>query len=410
MTAISGALGSVIGYLGGEAAEPGIFERLLWPQRFYNDIGLFNLLKICIFMPMGGPVHSAALKTLDKFRDNGLYYGSHQGNFLGTGFYPDSRMKYHHRSGSDPTKHKDVRNGLWLEVLLRVRPHIAVKPAVALDDDEDKGEPGKPFKPRRTIQLVYHLQLRGSNYMKAKKLHPDAVFVQEDKVLAWRVLLGVFASELSSLGLAISLGVYEHLDWLAVYLCVPLLFKFLAVLCSIIREDLEEIDDEETTTSQIEIFEIDMADHNYMIIESPARILLQFFRHYGHPRRSRWSEISSILLVYGFVLYFPAGLVSLLWMDPTIQYIWLGYQIYAIMAMHILRLLGATGIGRTEERIARALGKDEVVVLVSKQGKAVVASLSWTAVNGVAEGRNKTIEIVRNHRERIEVAGNQAVV
>ena len=38
MSALSGALGSIIGYLGAEIAEANIFDRLLWPQRFYNDL------------------------------------------------------------------------------------------------------------------------------------------------------------------------------------------------------------------------------------------------------------------------------------------------------------------------------------------------------------------------------------
>ncbi|KAJ4152251.1 hypothetical protein NW754_004046 [Fusarium falciforme] len=37
-TAIVSALGAVLGYLGAEVAEESIFERILWPQRFFNYI------------------------------------------------------------------------------------------------------------------------------------------------------------------------------------------------------------------------------------------------------------------------------------------------------------------------------------------------------------------------------------
>ena len=36
MNALAGALGSVIGYLGTEAADTALFEALLWPERCYS--------------------------------------------------------------------------------------------------------------------------------------------------------------------------------------------------------------------------------------------------------------------------------------------------------------------------------------------------------------------------------------
>src|SRR5436853_3420182 len=77
--AIAGALASMIGYLGTEAAEPTIFERLLWPQRFYHDNSLGGLVQSAFLMPMGGPIHKAALEVLDMFRKRGLYRGLQRG-------------------------------------------------------------------------------------------------------------------------------------------------------------------------------------------------------------------------------------------------------------------------------------------------------------------------------------------
>ena len=87
MTATTAALGAIIGYLGAEVAEGDIFERLLWPQRFYNHLELDAVIKLAFLMPMGGPVHRAALITLDNFRKNGLYRGHCQGQMLGTAFF-----------------------------------------------------------------------------------------------------------------------------------------------------------------------------------------------------------------------------------------------------------------------------------------------------------------------------------
>jgi hypothetical protein len=82
MTAIAGALGSVIGYVGGEVADRALFERLLWPQRFYNDFTFGGFVRLALLMPMGGPVHKAAIETLEKFRENGLYNGAVRGDML----------------------------------------------------------------------------------------------------------------------------------------------------------------------------------------------------------------------------------------------------------------------------------------------------------------------------------------
>jgi hypothetical protein len=80
---ITGALGTILGYLGAEVAEESTFERLLWPQRYYNDISPVILLRLTLFMPSGGPLHRAALETLSRFQKNGLYLGKTRGNMLG---------------------------------------------------------------------------------------------------------------------------------------------------------------------------------------------------------------------------------------------------------------------------------------------------------------------------------------
>ena len=99
MSALSGALGSIIGYLGAEVAEATIFERLLWPQRFYNDFNLTISIKLALLMPMGGPLHCAALQTLDVFNEKGLYLGLGRGQLdLGNVERPHKQKTYLLRS------------------------------------------------------------------------------------------------------------------------------------------------------------------------------------------------------------------------------------------------------------------------------------------------------------------------
>jgi len=312
MTAIAGALGSVIGYLGGEAAEVSIFERLLWPQRFYNQVGPLPFIGMCVVLPMAGPLHGAALKTLDKFRDNGIYSTYYRGHLLGTAFYGASKQKYHDRSGSEPSEASEVRNGFWPEVLRRVRPK-----------ERQPRRSTAALEPRRARQVIYHLHLSNAG---AKAPDSNTILIEEDSV-TWHVILGTVASEITAIALALFIGIYEDLIWLAVYFCIPLLLKICGIMCSVRREPLAETD----PNCPAEIVQINTADGDFLLIEGPAPVIRQFFRHYGHPKRSHWREIMSIILVYAFVLYFPAGLLSLLWMEPTIQYLWLGYQVYAIL-------------------------------------------------------------------------------
>jgi len=49
----------------------------------------------------------------------------------------------------------------------------------------------------------------------------------------------------------------------------------------------------------------------------------------------------------------------LLWEDPHGQYLWLGYRVYTILAMHLVRLAGWGDCWMTQVRIARLLQEGE---------------------------------------------------
>lgn len=389
MSALSGALGSIIGYLGAEVAEATIFERLLWPQRFYNDFNLTICIKLALLMPMGGPLHRAALQTLDAFNENGLYLGSRRGDMLGTAFYSQLPFKYFARSiVNEEDMAKEVRNGFWVEVLRSVPKKTKSDP------------PGV----ERAVQPVHRLKLQA-----AVANDKIGVIISEDAV-SWRSFAGICSSELSAVAISIAIGVDRRSIWLACYLCVPLLLKFLAVCVSVHRDPIQTdtvIPQHDTPPSspQTEIFQIEERPGvGYSIIEGPDPVVQQFFRHFGHPKRKlkwdRFREVASIIIVYAFVLYFPAGLVSLLWMDPTTQYYWLGYQIYTIIAMHVARLLGFMGCGRTEERIAKLLNRERRVILQSKDGSAVSATLHTEEATSVQDARDRVKNIILDHGPR----------
>lgn len=424
--AIAGALGSIIGYLGAEVAQEGLFWRLLWPQRYYNDFNITILFRMAFLIPMGGPLHRAALATLDCFHDKGLYIGSGRGNMLGTAFMRNIELGYYARSiQAECETRAEARNGFWVEVLRRVNSKVEL--ALAPGQDPEANTLGKQ-RPHRATQIFCHLKLRqldGEHF----KEHNKTYSISEGTV-TWRSWAGIVSSELSALVIALVAGIYMQCIWLAVYLCIPLVLKLFSVMISVRREqitpihqkiklkmepadDLENPKTQDPTQSQqddlcatTEIFEVDDLDHGFFVIEGPPDVVLQFFRHYGHPIRDqkapledRAREVIAMALCYGFVLYFPAGLLALLWESSPVQYLWLGYQVYTILAMHFVRLFGWGDCGMTQVRIARLLQEGKEVWLKSPNGSAVGAVLTISQARSVSDGMQRVKDIVEMHNK-----------
>lgn len=394
------ALGSVLGYAGGEVAEVATFERLLWPQRFYNDTTLPTMLKQALFMTMGGPLHSAALKTLDVYRTHGLYRGPGRGNFLGTAFYPDLGIRYKSQlRPGDPGYDGDneVRNGFWVEVLRELDRDVTNAGRGINPKPDAEAADGGRF---RALQAVHHLRLR---FTGAKEKPARNTRVLSEDRITWRTLLGIMLSETVAIAaaiVAILLGTW----WMAIFMVVPLLLKLLSLLFHVRREGLQSapVATERRVSGEAlgeaatkDIFEILGLQQGFLLIEAPAPVAKQFFRHYGHPHRGgmaglvkdRWREVACIAVTYAFVVYFPAGLILSIWMDERMQYLWLAYELYAVLAMHILRLFDWQGSGRTEHVAAKHLGIEGAEVwLRSAGGATVAATVKTDLVHRYSEG------------------------
>ncbi|KIX03986.1 uncharacterized protein Z518_07539 [Rhinocladiella mackenziei CBS 650.93] len=398
LDSLAGALGSIIGYLGAEAAEPYLFERLLWPQRFYNSNSLSNLLVSAFLMPMGGPLHRAALGTLDRFRRKGLYRGSQRGHMLGTAFYPDTglRFKLHGYDGADLDT--EVRNGLWVNVLRRLRNYN-------LEDRSSSGgkvdEEEQVSKVRRAVQMVHHLHLSVSNVGQSSPERARA-FCEDSISLATPFVM--IASETTAVACALLILLAEQrYFWFAALMCMPLALKLASLVCCVRREpatpSIRASDGAEL------LVEIDDYDHGFPLISGPEEVVRQFFRHWGHPvRTDRWDrvrELMSMTLIFGFVFCFPVGLLSLLWVNPTIQIVWLAYQMYVIAVMHLNRLIGFEGPGRLEDRLAHELAKKGSVCLYSKNGGTLQANLTSIPVSRIREGREVVEKIASQHSKKL---------
>ncbi|KAG9749475.1 hypothetical protein KCU73_g6819, partial [Aureobasidium melanogenum] len=391
---ITGALGTILGYLGAEVAEESVFERLLWPQRYYNDLSLIILLKLVFLMPSGGPLHRAALETLTDFQKNGLYLGKTRGNMLGTAFYSRLNVSYFARTlTGQENAAKETRNGF----LVRISRSLAHGHATRQDDHEKLLSDLKVDK--RAHIPMHQIYIRSSRNQTPTSR--ESVVVSEDK-LTWKCFIGVVASELTAIIAAVVAGTYTHTAWLVVYFLLPLLFKIISFGTSVRREGLRAASDNE---SEVEtIFELEDLNHGLFLIQGPDYLIRQFCRHYGHPIRgvnvapNRWREIMSMALVYLFVAYFPAGLIALLWLNDDAQALWLTYQLYIVFVMHFSRLLGLNGCSRTEEHIARYLKKGKEVILSDSTAASVSFRVETVWLQNVTEGRKGVADKIGAHK------------
>lgn len=409
---LSGALGAILGYLGAEAADTVLFERLLWPERFYNDFSdISTLLKLSLLLSMGGPIHAAALKTLEKMGRQGLYLGSRRGNLLGTAFFPDTGVRCSCSPRGETRNDDDTesRNAFWVDVVRRLN-HKSSGFGTRLPNFDDENPGHKERSTRfRTLRTVHHLTLRPVNPAETRvssSTMPDVHVAEENK--KWRTLLGVLCSELMSIATAVIAILIDGRRggwWMAIYMFIPSLAKTFAFFFSVNREPLEAIQEQTKTdgvvTHCIKNYKlVDQQDQGfYLVITGPRSVVTQFFRHYGHPLRNtgsgRWREIISIIIIYAFVLYFPVGLAANLWLSDRLQYLWLSYQLYTVFAMHLLRLIGWQRCGSTQEGVARAILTGKKVWLRSEPGTMVSASWRTTYVPNVSSAEDTVSQLMK---------------
>lgn len=325
---------------------------------------------------------------------------------------------------------QDVRNGFWIEVMRFVKqsnPQPRAKQSSSLS--------AEPPASIRAVQSIYCLNLEFC-FMEAA-LSENESFITEDGITFWTVA-GIICSELSSMALATVTGVMFLLGnmgvspsdlWIIRFFYIPLCLKLAALVLSVRREKLKfEFDDDASlatitppmrtntdpadisaapvkASNHFEVFEVVCPSIGCILITVDKRslhLMLQFFRHYGHPIRStqndRLRELASIAVIYCFLLYFPIGLLLLSWMTGPIQYIWLGQQVYCVIAMHISRLFGWQGCGRTEERAANLLISHGVVCLRGENGY-VRATMEIKQTQSVATARALVKEIIEKTTE-----------
>jgi hypothetical protein len=424
-TSVNNALGTLLGYLGSEVATPDVFERLLWPARFYSGFDIFKVPNMAFFMPMGGPLHKAALMTLDKIISNGLLKGRNQGHMLGSPFYHDTRANYTVYDCVDTRiKEKEhVRNGFWTQVIANLPiPYRTFEYEGYGTKDNPEVRASTQAVRSRAIHRVSHLKL-------SVPMHkpPSSQVINGDvEGTSVQTYLALIITEVSGIAVACCvMAVWK--SWFMLLWLVPLILKLVSCSFAVDRHPLEipvsalpqsvqsskesrgqhhtmkKEDEKALLPSRQKKFEINGLPHGFLIIEGDENLVLQFFRHYGHPIRNRFHEYVQIIIIIQFGLVFPVGLLcSLLWMPVGIQYVWMSYQLYATCAMHVYRYAGGQTWATTEERIAKAFakaaakGQPQRVFLGGKQG-VLMAELDVTYHNRYRYGKIYSDELLHGN-------------
>ncbi|KAJ4414710.1 hypothetical protein N0V82_007762 [Gnomoniopsis sp. IMI 355080] len=365
---IFGGFGAVIGYIGGEAATADWFERLLWPQRFFSGFRLASVPSVALLLPMGGPLHKAALSTLDVMHHHGLMKGAYRGHMLGTPFFRSQDWSYTmHGNEFSETHTEPLRNCLWARAisLLPVGEQVVTKSSL----DEEKGT--RPQSVLRAQVAVNHLTLSWPTTNDRSRLP----FVPEPSGTPnLRVYLGIITAEATAIIVALALAVTSRTTWSILFL-VPLFLRLLSASLAIHREKLLSPKLTVTATDPPVDFEVHcpQSDGSFMMITGPPTLVLQFVRHFGHPVRSRWREVTQLACIAAFGLFYPFGLLcSMVWMPLSVQCVWLSYETYLIAAMHVARYTWS-GLGSTTEaRIAQALMSPEAREAGGKEGASIL--------------------------------------
>ncbi|KAF4541536.1 uncharacterized protein LTHEOB_8531 [Lasiodiplodia theobromae] len=402
-------LGTLIGYLGAEAATIHLFERILWPQRFWNRLSPRNAFLAIFFMPMGGPLHKAALQTLDSFFEHGLFKGGHMGHMLDTAFFQDYKLEYTVWIDGEPIEKEHTRNGLWIRAISELRmPALknlkqkteeaeTTKAGIVKTEEVECLEAGTVEEPPvRSTTSYSHLVLAYN----IKKATNPPVIRNDTGTISPQVYVGVVLSELTG----IAVGTIAACIWksgLATLWFIPLLLKLTSTFAAVAREDLTRPADntEGETDKCFEIYH----RNGVLVIQGKESVVLQFFRHYGHPIRDRGREILQFIIIICLGFVFPVGLViSIMWMPVPMQYLWLGYQLYATLAMHVYRYANGHLWGTTEEAIIAGFNecsrKDlplSQVILRGQDGTEVVATINTTYCKNLKEAKQKASERLR---------------
>jgi hypothetical protein len=354
------AIGAVLGYIGAEAATKQCLERLLWPQRAYSNFSLRSAPMLALLTPMGGPLHKVGMKVLDVLFEHGLLKSPRTGHMLGTTFFPKLGWSYTiWDENGEKLKSEELRNNVWVRALEHMAIPTATRPYLEGSSSGSEGEAEKgitaPTVVRALVTVSHFTFTKATDKDKTSKLP----FVSEPtKTPTLRIFAAIFVSELSAIIVAIILLAVVKSLW-AIWWFAPLLLRLLSAFFTLHRQPVLPLEASAFDEKQCD-YEVHcpQAKANFILLTGPRSVVDQFFIHYGHPDRNRFLEVIQFAIIVLLGSVFPFGLFcSAIWMPLNVQYAWLCYQLYVVVAMLITRYYHGGDSTNTEAHIAEEFSK-----------------------------------------------------
>lgn len=359
---VFGAFGTVLGYIGAEAATGRVFEGLIWPQRSVSNFRLSQTPWRALLTPMGGPMHKAALKVFDVIYRHDLFNGPNHGHMLGTAFFPELHWKYTmYGQGLDEAHTEPLRNCIWARAM-RLLPMVEPNPKTRSSPRDEEMALKRPHNQGDVVRArfrVNHLTITKATGSDKQNVR---TFIHESpKSTEFRTVMAIFASELTAVTMAVTVAIWFRTPWALIWI-IPLILRLISALLAVERERLIPLTSSTAATDPHCDFKIHSPETqpNFLLITGPPAVVLQFVRHYGHPKRNRFRELMQLAVVAAFGCLFPLELVcSTIWMNQPLQNIWLSYQLYCVLAMHVTRYSRRGSSSDTASALAEALSKED---------------------------------------------------
>lgn len=360
---VFGALGAVLGYIGAEAATGRILEDLLWPQRSFSNFRMSQTPWRVLLQPMGGPMHKAALKVFDVMYRNDIFNGPNQGHMLGTAFFPEVRWSYTmHGQGLDADHTEPLRNCIWAQVA-RILPMLEPKPRTKGGPKDEEVALKRPHNQSDVVRARFRVNHLTITKATLEDKHLVRTFIHEPtQSIKIRTVMSIVASELTAVTIGLAVAIWYRTPWALLWI-IPVTLRLLCASLAVEREPLTDLTSSTGASDPHCDFEVHSPETqpNFLLITGPPAIVLQFSRHYGHPKRNRVREFVQLAVVAAFACLFPLELLcSTVWMTQPVQKIWLSYKLYCVLAMHVTRYSRAGSSSNTVDALAEALSNGDL--------------------------------------------------
>ncbi|KAF2429409.1 hypothetical protein EJ08DRAFT_278234 [Tothia fuscella] len=386
--------------IGALCADGSLIERLLWPERYYNNLANgMTMLKLALLTPSGGPILSLVVASLARINkatrvpkdteDGAAVETDSSHVLLGTAYFPKYKYdrKYYCRTGDRADDlGEDVGNGFLLTVLSLVKQPRITPSGSLLKGSSTGNKKSKPF---------HYMRLRTVSDIKECDNHVIRINENRGNLSNnFNRIINMIASEFLAIAFLIFgyITCTFHITYLSLVQAMlsSLLVKMTMLNHSIRRQPLINTVGTSEEEKQSYMYEVADAKRGFTLIEGEDAIVRQFFRNYGHPipKEDERHPGDLATMLGNIPIVHICFTMVILYANNGYTAIWMAYQAAVCFSWFFGQYFSVATIGRTEEAIAGALSAGKKVLLLGDDSQSgAEISLETTTVKKSAEAR-----------------------